>query len=58
MFFVVSVLSKDLTIADRLVQTALVVLVFIPFSFFLDGLFWRSYQRRIGRVEHSGRRGS
>ena len=58
MFFVVSVLSKDLTIADRVVQTALVVLVFIPFSYFLDGFFWRAYQRRAGRVEHSGRRGS
>jgi hypothetical protein len=58
MFFVISVLSKDLTVADRVVQTALVVLVFIPFSYFLDGFFWRAYQRRAGRVEHSGRRGS
>jgi ferric-dicitrate binding protein FerR (iron transport regulator) len=58
MFFVVSVLSKDLSIADRVVQTVLVVLVFIPFSYFLDGFFWRAYQRRVGRVEHPGRRGS
>jgi hypothetical protein len=58
MFFVVSVLSKNLTLADRVVQTALVVLVFIPFSYFLDGFFWRAYQRRAGRVEHSGRRRS
>jgi hypothetical protein len=58
MFFVVSVLSKNLTLADRVVQTALVVLVFIPFSYFLDGFFWRAYQRRVGRVERSGRRGS
>jgi hypothetical protein len=58
MFVVVSLLSSTLTIADRVVQTALVVLVFIPFSYFLDGFFWRSYQRRAGRVEHSGRRGN
>jgi hypothetical protein len=58
MFFIVSVLSKDLTIADRVIQTSLVVLVFIPFSYFLDGFFWRAYQRRVGRVEHTGRRGS
>jgi hypothetical protein len=58
MFFIVSVLSRDLTIADRVIQTALVVLVFIPFSYFLDGFFWRAYRRRVGRVEHSGRRGS
>jgi hypothetical protein len=59
MFVVVSVLSKDLTVVDRLVQTALVVLVFVPFSYFLDGFFWRTYQRRAGRSEQSGgRRGS
>jgi hypothetical protein len=56
MFFVVSVLSKNLTIADRVVQTALVVGVFIPFSYLLDGFFWRAYQRRVGRVGPSGRR--
>jgi hypothetical protein len=58
MFVVVSLISKNLTLADRAVQTALVVLVFIPFSYFLDGFFWRAYQRRVGRVEHSGRRGN
>jgi hypothetical protein len=58
MFFVVSILSKDLSIADRAVQTALVVLVFLPFSYFLDGFFWRAYRRRTGRIENSdGRRG-
>jgi hypothetical protein len=59
MFVVVSVLSKDLGLADRLIQTGLVVLVFLPFSYFLDGLFWRTYRRRVGRIEKSnGRRGS
>jgi len=59
MFVVVSVLSKDLTLADRLIQTALIALVFLPFSYFLDGLFWRTYQRRARRGERSGgRRGS
>jgi hypothetical protein len=56
MFFVVSILSKDLSIADRAIQTALVVLVFLPFSYFLDGFFWRAYQRRTGRIEQSGGR--
>jgi hypothetical protein len=59
MFVVVSVLSKDLSVADRLIQTALIAVVFLPFSYFLDGLFWRSYQRRAGRSERSnGRRRS
>jgi hypothetical protein len=59
MFFVISVLSKDLSLADRITQTLLIAVVFVPFSYFLDGLFWRTYRRRAGRVEHSnGRRGS
>jgi hypothetical protein len=58
MFVVVSVLSKDLTLTDRLIQTALIALVFLPFSYFLDGLFWRTYQRRARRVDSNGRRGS
>lgn len=59
MFVVVSVLSKDLTLADRLIQTALIALVFLPFSYFLDGLLLRTYQRRARRGERSdGRRGS
>jgi hypothetical protein len=53
MFVVVSVLSKDLSLAQKLVNTALIAVVFLPFSYFLDGLFWRTYQRRAKRVGHS-----
>ena len=53
MFVVITVLSKGLTVAQRLVQTGLIALVFLPFSYFLDGLFWRSYQRRASRAGHS-----
>jgi hypothetical protein len=59
MFVVISFLSPDLSIAARVGQTLVVALVFIPFSYFLDGVFWRSYQKRIARAERSdGRRGS
>jgi hypothetical protein len=59
MFVVVSVLSADLTIAQRITQTAIITLIFIPFSYFLDGVFWRSYQKRSARISRSdGRRGS
>ena len=59
MFLVISILSKDLTLTDRVLQTVLIALIFVPFSYFLDGIFWRAYQRRIGRIQHSdGRRGS
>jgi len=59
MFVVISVLSKDLTLPQRVVQTILIALVFLPFSYFLDGLFWRSYQRRVARAANpNGRRRS
>ena len=59
MFVVISDLSKNLSLTDRMVQTALIALVFVPFSYFLDGLFWRSYQRRAARGTRSdGRRRS
>jgi hypothetical protein len=53
MFVVISLLGKNLSLADRLLQTALIVAVFVPFSYFLDGLFWRSYQRRVAKTSRS-----
>jgi ferric-dicitrate binding protein FerR (iron transport regulator) len=55
MFVTVMLLSSDLTLAQQLTQTALIVAIFIPFSYFLDGLFWRSYKRRAARQEQAGR---
>jgi hypothetical protein len=53
MFVVISFLSKNLSLTDRVVQTLLIGLVFVPFSYLLDGLFWRSYQRRLARAARS-----
>ena len=53
MFVVISFLSKNLSLTDRLLQTLLIGLVFVPFSYLLDGLFWRSYQRRVARDARS-----
>jgi ferric-dicitrate binding protein FerR (iron transport regulator) len=58
MFVVVMLLSSDLSLAQQLIQTAIIVAIFIPFSYFLDTVFWRSYQKRHERREGSpGRRG-
>ena len=54
----VMLLSNDLTLAQQLSQTAIIVAIFIPFSFLLDGVFWRSYRKRLARQEAGGRRGS
>lgn len=57
MFVVVMLLSSDLSLASQLVQTATIVAIFIPFSYFLDTVFWRSFKKRRARQEGtSGRR--
>ncbi|GIU95158.1 MAG: hypothetical protein KatS3mg012_1615 [Gaiellaceae bacterium] len=59
MFVTVMLLSSELTLAQQVAQTALIVAVFIPFSYVLDKFFWRSYQRRLARAERAaGDRGS
>jgi hypothetical protein len=59
MFGTVFLLSPNLSLAQKLTQTLLIVAIFIPFSYFLDRFFYRSAQRRNARREQSdGRRGS
>jgi hypothetical protein len=59
MFGTVFLLSPDLPMATKISQTLLIVAIFVPFSYFLDRLFYRSAQRRAARREQSdGRRGS
>ena len=58
MFVVIMLLSGDLTLAEQLIQTAVIVSIFIPFSYFLDGLMYRSYRRRVERRAADGGRGS
>ncbi len=57
MFLVVMFLSADLGLDDQLIQTAVIVAIFVPFSYFMDSVFWRSYQRRVAREANAGRRG-
>jgi hypothetical protein len=51
MFVTVMLLSNDLPLADQLIQTAFIVAIFIPFSYFLDGVMWRSAKKREARRE-------
>ena len=54
MFVTVMLLSSNLTFGAQVVQAGFIVAIFIPFSYFLDGVFWRSYQKRLAR-EQAGR---
>lgn len=38
-----------MSFAAALVQTALLIGVFIPFSYFMDKLVWRQYQKRLAK---------
>jgi hypothetical protein len=59
MFGTVFLLSPDLPTTTKITQTLLIVAVFIPFSYFIDRLFYRSHLRRRARGEQAaGRRGS
>jgi hypothetical protein len=59
MFVTVSLLSSDLSLTQQITQTAIIVAIFIPFSYVLDGVFWRSYKRRRDRQQGTtGRRES
>jgi hypothetical protein len=57
MFVTVMLLSADMPLAQQIVQTALIVGIFLPFSYFLDGVFWRSYKKRLARQADAGRGG-
>jgi len=59
MFGTVFLLSPELPLVTKITQTLLIVAIFVPFSYFIDRFFYRSFQRRRARAEQaSGRRGS
>lgn len=59
MFGTVFLLSPDLPTVTKITQTLLIVAIFVPFSYFIDRLFYRQAMRRRARGEQSaGRRES
>ena len=51
MLVVVIMLGDELTLAQQIVQTVMLMAFFLPFSYFMDSMVYRSYQRRISRDE-------
>jgi hypothetical protein len=49
MLITVMLLGKDLTLAQQIFQTVVLMGFFLPFSYFMDSMMWRSHQRRIAR---------
>ena len=58
MFATVLLLSPGLPLTQKIANTLLIVGIFVPFSYYLDRLFYRSAQRRASRQQSDGRRGS
>jgi hypothetical protein len=56
MFITVSLLGRSLTIGQRVVETLFLLVFFLPFSYVMDTIVYRSYLRRTGQAP-PGRRG-
>jgi|SRR6476620_3825842 hypothetical protein len=59
MFATVLLISPKLSLATKVSQTLLIVAIFVPFSYLVDRLMYRSFLRRQGRGQQpASRRGS
>ena len=58
MFLLINLLGKNLSVAARIYQTVVLLAIFLPFSYFMDSLMYRSYLKRTGAAPPPKRRGS
>jgi len=56
MLITVMLLGKELTLAQQIFQTIVLMGFFLPFSYFMNTMTWRSYQRRAARTDDSKKR--
>jgi hypothetical protein len=50
MLVTVILLGNTLTLAQQIMQTVVLMAFFLPFSYFMDTMVFRSYQRRLART--------
>ena len=58
MFLLINLLGKNLSAAQRIYETVVLLAIFLPFSYFMDSLMYRSYLKRTGAAPPPRRRGS
>jgi hypothetical protein len=52
MFLTVYLLGRNsLSIVEMVVQTVVLLGIFLPFSYFMDSVTYRAYQRRLNRTK-------
>ena len=56
MFATVFILSPHLAPVQKITQTLIIVAIFVPFSHLLDGILYRSQQKRAARSQATGKR--
>jgi hypothetical protein len=44
-----------LTLAGAIVQTIFLLAIFVPFSYLMDRMVWRSHEKRLGKAKSAGR---
>jgi hypothetical protein len=57
MFILINLMGKRLSVGERVFETLLLLLIFLPFSYFMDSLMYRSYVKRTGAAPPPARRG-
>jgi hypothetical protein len=50
--------AKNISVAQQIYQAVVLLVIFVPFSYFTDSMMYRSYLKRTGAAPPSGRRGS
>jgi hypothetical protein len=56
MLITVMLLGRELTLAQQIFQTIVLMGFFLPFSYFMDSMMWRAHQRRIARAGEAKKR--
>ena len=57
MFLLINLMGKNLSVAQRVYETVVLLTIFLPFSYFMDSLMYRSYLKRTGAAPPPPRRG-
>jgi hypothetical protein len=56
MFLTVHLIDSQLSWATKVTQTVVLMAFFLPFSYFMDTMMFRSYQRRLDRALTEGKK--
>jgi hypothetical protein len=56
MLIVVFLISPELTTTQKIVNTVVLMGFFLPFSYFMDSMMWRSFQKRLARSDEPTKR--